>query len=308
MKPFDYVASLLPTFTKNRVIEDARATREELDDVVAPSYEQALKVFTRYKFKTEELDVLENTFHRMHPHASENMVVSIEKGMKEILKNIKDLEEVIERTYNNDVAGMGLSYRKANLLQLLEAYTFVSRYARKFLTYAYVCETALLDAAGQSVKPEVASEIIKSQTIPADVDYLKQNIVYFSNCFLVCAGLGKHKDLSKVVEDIPDVVITKDNEHTLTATQGIEKVDPFRMGFIPVWLNPVYHVGMLVAEWQAGRYKAAQEELRTLQLRKLNLEKKLEGKSDAKIEQQIAYMQKRVDDLEYRLVKMEKKG
>jgi ABC-type phosphate transport system auxiliary subunit len=75
-----------------------------------------------------------------------------------------------------------------------------------------------------------------------------------------------------------------------------------------VWLNPVYHVGMLVAEWQAARYKAAQEELRTLQLRKLNLEKKLEGKSDAKIEQQISYMQKRVDDLEYKIVKMEKKG
>ncbi len=304
MKMIDFAASLFPGFAKNRVITDARNTHEELKEITAPAFEHAMKIFTRRKLISPALLRLQDGFDAQHPRPSENMIVSIDKGMKEIIKNIKELEEVVQKTFNEEIAGAALSYRKANLLQLLEAYSFVSRYSRKLLNFAYVAETAAMEAKadGQTVDMEAAR--IGEEVLPADVDWLKQNMGYFSQLFVVCSGLGRHKDVVKTIEDIPDVEIVGGNHETMASTMGMDKVDPFRMGFIPVWLNPFYHIGMAVTEWQVARYNAAEEELRMLQLRKLKLEKRLDGKSDAKVEQQLEYMRKRVNDLEYKLIKM----
>lgn len=304
MKPLDFAVSLLTGFSKNRVITDARNTHEELKEITAPAYEHALKIFGRRKLVSPQLIRLQDGFDAAHPRPAENMIVSIEKGMKEIVKNVKELEDVVQKTFNEEIAGTALSYRKANLLQLLEAYSFVSRYARKLLNFAYIAETAALEAKaeGQPVDTEVAK--IGEEILPADLDWLKQNMGYFAQLFLVCSGQSKHKDVVKAIEEIPDVEIVSGNHETLAATLGPDKIDPFRMGFIPVWLNPFYHIGMAITEWQVARYNAAEEELRMLQLRKLKLEKRLEGKSDAKLEQQLSYMTKRVNDLEYKLIKM----
>lgn len=307
MKITDYLASLLPTFDKNRVVDDVRATREELDDVTIPAYEQAVKVLGNRKLVNPQLVDLQDAFNRIFPGASGNFIAIIEKYLKPTLKNLKELEDVVEKTYNNEVAGLGLSYRKANLLQLIEGYAFATRYARKLLNFAYVAETASLEAKAEGAEQSVLDKIAE-QLVPADLEYLKKHIVYFSQVYAVCAGLGKAKDVVKAIEEIPDVIVTKDNAETLTATMGVDKVDPFRMGFIPVWLNPVYHIGMLVTEWQVARYKAAQEELRVLNLRKLKLEKQLDDKYDAKVDQQAKYMQQRVDELEYKIAKMEKRA
>lgn len=87
---------------------------------------------------------------------------------------------------------------------------------------------------------------------------------------------------------------------------GSAKVDPFQMDLIPIWLNPIYHIGMFVSEWQADRYKAAKEEVRLLQLRKLNLEKTIEKKPDAKIQHEIEYLSNRVQGMNFKIEKMEK--
>ena len=79
------------------------------------------------------------------------------------------------------------------------------------------------------------------------------------------------------------------------------------MRFIPVWLNPIYHIGMRIAEWQAKRYKSAKEELSLLQLRKLNLERVSAGKPDAKIQSEIKYLEARIQGLNFDIDEMEKK-
>lgn len=304
MKLVEYAASMLKTFSKQTVIGDARQTREEFEEMTGPAYEGALKVFARRKLTNPDLLRLQDSFDSIHPHAKENIIVSIEAGMKPLIANMKALEEVIDRTFNNEIAGVGLTYRKANLLQLLEGYAFVSRYARKILNLAYVAETASLEAKAAGGRAEDAKDEIAAQILPADIDYLKQNIVYFANLFCVASGIGKHKDPMKAITEIPDVEVTGGNASIMTATMGKDKVDPFSFGLIPYWLNPVYHIGVIYAEWQTARYNAAEEELRMLQLRKLKLEKRLEDKHDAQLEQRLDYMRKRVNDLEFKLVKM----
>jgi hypothetical protein len=292
----NFLSSLLPTFGKDRVLEDCRITRTEIKEFTQPAYDIAAPALKGYKFKSESVETLFATFSRMVKDAGrENPIVYIQKSWKPILENLDHMEKMVEKTYSEEVAGIGLTYMKANLLQFVEALHFVSKYARKFLLYVYICETAEYEEGGTSVAESLT---------PSEMEWITANIVAFCTAFNVVSG--NPNQVEKKLADIPDVVITEDNVGTLSATMGEHKIDPFQMKLIPVWMNPIYHIGMFVAEWQATRYKAAKEELRLVQLRKLNLEKVSNGKPDAAVQKEIAHLEDRIQDLNYRIHKLEK--
>jgi len=177
---------------------------------------------------------------------------------------------------------------------LLEAGAFLSKYARKFLMYVYVLETSKFEDSG--------IDKIENCLSPAEITWLENN---FANFVLLINSLSVKPDATrKLLAEIPEIVITPENAKTVPAQFG-EAVDPFKMGFIPVNLNIIYHIRMRVAEWQAKRYHAAKEELRVLQLRKINLEKLMERKPDAKIQNEIEYAESRINALNYEIEKME---
>lgn len=300
MKIAHFLASLLPSFGKEQVVEDIRLTRGELTEITEPAYKSAAEVFKSWRFKSKHLDDDFAQFKRMVKSGSDNMVVAIDKSLKTVVENLDTVDELINQTYNEEVAGAGLTYLKANLLQFVECVAFVSKFARKYLIYIYVCETAELDDQAGDNRMEKIAESIS----PAEIEWLKKNFLSFCTAWnVVTTGSSQ---LKKALNDIPDVVVTSDNVHTLGATMGENKIDPFQLKLIPVWLNPIYHIGMFVAEWQASRYKAAQEELKLLQLRKLNLQRLQQGKPDAKVQKEIEYMESRIQGLNFKLAKMEK--
>lgn len=299
MKIANYLSSLLPSFGKDRVIEDCRLTRSEIKDVTHPSYESALPVLKSWKFKSDAIKGHETTFDRMVKKAkSGNMVVAIEAAFKPILENLDAAEALIIKTYSDDVAGAGLTYLKANLLQFVEAVGFVSKYARKLLLYIYICETAEYGVDGGTILNESLTK--------AEISWLTNNFVSFCTALNIVSGNPAH--VKKAIEDVPDILVTSDNMSTLSSTVGEAKLDPFQMKLIPIWMNPIYHVGMMVAEWQASRYKAAKEEVKLVELRKLNLMKLSEGKPDAHIQREIAYMESRIQGINFRIAEMEKKN
>lgn len=296
MKIQQFVSSLLPTFGKDRVVEDCRLTRTELKDFTIPAYQAALPLLGKWEFKSVAMEGFIGTFGRMvKTSGRSNIVTGIHDCFKPILDNLDAIEEMVDKTYNEEVAGMGLTYLKANLLQLVETIAFVSKFARKFLIYAYVAETAEY--------AEGDTKLSESLT-PAEIEWITANFVSF--CTALNIASGNPSDMRKQLNDIPDVVVTSENAGTLSATLGEAKIDPFQMKLIPVWLNPIYHIGMFVAEWQADRYKAAKEEVKLLQLRKLNLEKLSNGKPDAHVQREIKYLESRIQGINYKIAKMEK--
>lgn len=299
MKIANYLQSLLPSFGKDRVIDDCRLTRTEIKDITHPSFEAALPVFKTWKFKSDTIKNHSATFDRMVKKAKPgNMVVAIEAAFKPMLENLDAAQDLIAKTYNEDVAGAGLTYLKANLLQFVECIGFVAKYARKFLLYIYICETAEFGADGGTLLGESLSK--------AEIQWLESNFVSFCTALNIASGNPAH--VRKSIEEVPDILVTSENISTLGATVGESKLDPFQMKLIPIWMNPIYHVGMFVAEWQADRYKASKEEAKLIELRKLNLIKLTEGKPDAHIQREIAYMETRIQGINYKIAQMEKKN
>jgi hypothetical protein len=289
------LASLLPNFERETVLEDLRITRSEFKEVIEPAYEGAVQFLKGWDFKSDEVNDLFTSWKRIVKGAgNDNMYVTIHKGIDEIIKNLHEVEELIKKTFSEDIAGTGLTYMKGNLIQFVEYAGFVAKYARRFLMYTYIYETGKYEQGGTSVTESLT---------PAEKQWIEQNFVNFAMAFKAVSG--NPGNVKKGLEEVPDIVATADNAHTLPHTVGEDKLDPLQMRFIPVWLNPIYHIRMRVAEWQTARYHASREELALLQLRLLNLKQTTDGKPDANVQKRIDVLEKRIGDLNYKITKME---
>jgi hypothetical protein len=300
MKIFNFLKSLLPNFTKDRITEDIRITRAEIQDVTLPAYQTALQGFSGRKWQSEAAKEKMTAFSRM-VKGGKNPILYIHDSLPEVLKNLSMIEELVIKNYTDNIAAQGMTYLKANLLQLVEAMGFVSKYARKLLLYLYIAET---DTAMPADENGEQSAFHMGSLSKAELDYIDTNFVSF--CMALNIVNKNTVELEKLLEEIPDIVVTEDNVLTLPALHGEQKLDPLQMGLIPLALNPIYHVRLSIAEWQANRYKAAVEELRLVQLRHLNLQKLTAGKPDARIEREMLYLESRVKNLNYKIAEMEK--
>lgn len=295
MKIGSFVSSLLPVISKDSVIEDCQITRAEIQEATVPAYDAGVEVFKGWKFKSKELEPLIASFNRtIEGNRNQNLVETIRLGLNVLLENLTAAEKLVHQLYNEDIASSGFSYKKANILHFIEAAGFVSKYARKFLIYIFVCES---HAAG-------AEESVTDSLTKAEIEWVRTNMASFCQAFI--AVTEKTSVVVSHFQNIPDIVVNDENASILPSTMGEKKIDPFSMRFIPIWLNPIYHVRMAVAEWQAARYNQAKEELLLVQLRKLRLEKLKAGTDDAHLQKEIDYNERRAQGLAAKIAKMEK--
>lgn len=293
MKFTTFIKSLLPGFEKDRVLEDIRITRTELKEATIPAFESSVPLLKSSTLKSKEIEDFEKVFRRNNPGFPRELFEGLLEGLHTAESNLEVAEDLIIKTYNEDVAAGGMTYLKANLLQFVELVGFVSKYSRKFLFYTFVMEAAKFEANSLKMSESLSK---------AELRWIEENFLNFAQAFKI-VSVPKAK-LGKQLADIPDVVITSDNEDVLMRTQS-NKVDPMSMRFIAAWLNPIYYIRMQVAEWQVNRYNAAKEELKVIQLRKLHLERLRNNEPDARLEKEIAYLEERAQKLNYKIQQME---
>lgn len=294
MKILQYIESLLPSISKDTIAEDIAITRSILEESTIPACSSAAEIFKGWNFKSNEVQGLFTTIRRNVDFGRSNVVEGLAEALPVVVENLDMMGQMAHKILTEEVSSAGISYRRANILQFIEGVTFVSRYINKLLLYVFIAETH--HAGG--------TETLKSNLTPAEVEWVVSNVVYFARVF--AAVSGKPHTVKSQIEDVPDIIVNKDNADILPKTMGAKKVDPFSMGFIPVILNPFYHIGLMRAEYQASRYNKAKDELEVVRLRKLRLEKQRDGKDDAALEKEIDYLERRVQSVEARLAKMEK--
>lgn len=307
MSILNYIRSLLPSFKKDRVMEDARIIRTELETVSISSFKEAEKVFGNWDFKSKEMQDFIKIFNRNIKSSSafahkDNIVVSIRKSLETVLSTHDSVEEKLQKILEEDVMSEGITCLKANLLQCLEGISFISKYSYKFLNYVYVLETSEYSGTDKN-------GYIKSNFSPAEIDYIEKSFVPF--CIMLGSLSKSRVEFDKVIDKIPDIVITPENAQAIASTIDSTKLSPIMTAGLVgdsnalVFGNPIYHFALMVAEVQANRYKVAKETKKVLELRLLNLELIQKKTPDAKLEKEIEYIQSRVQSLDYKIKKME---
>lgn len=300
MKNDAYVESMIPVVEKSKLLEDLRMTRSEYKETTAPAFDDAAPIFRSWKFKDTELQTFERQLGRVKGFSSsEGLINAIGNRLTQIQDNLVAVEDLVNSTFDEQEASRGLTYKKVQLMQYIEAAGFVARYARRLLLYVYNVEVGAL-------QKEKEVEATVTAQAAGEVAWIIENWTNFTGA--LASVSGKTNDLKQAVEDIPEFVVTKENVRPLAAAHGEGTMDPFNMRFLAIRFNPIYHLRMIWVEWQVSRYKIAKDELRLLELKRLQLLRIKEGKQDARLEKEIEILEVRISDLKYEVMKMEKKN
>jgi hypothetical protein len=296
MKLYDFAKRLLPSLEKNRVVEDLRVTIAELENSVVPNYSQGSEFFKLNKVKSDALKDLSDIFYRNLTDKSSkqsSMIADIYKRLPNLIENTKRIQQLVESELERDMIREGLTASKIAIIRAAESISFISGYALDLLNYAYVQETTTIVGDSNELDMSIAK-----------IKHVENNMSRFAK--MIGEYAIQPDEFRKVLKEIPEVVI---NEKTEMSVSGVYKesiLDPFNTGYmVGFYYNPIYHLRLAVSEWQAGRYKANKDKKKVLELRLLHLKLKSENKSDPKLEQEITYLQSRIDKIERDLKRVE---
>lgn len=298
MNLIEVVRSLLPHIDKNKVIEDLRVTSSEIDNFGLSSYQHAGDYFKSNKLKSltnkDLTDVFYRNFDLQGMPKQSSMVADIAKRLVFIKDNTDYILSLAEDLYSRDILNDGLTAKKTIVLRAAGNLSFVSRFSIDLLNLLYVNEAIESKASIEETM----------QLSPAAIKHINDHIVPFAR-LLSDYGIP-NKKFSSLVLGVPDVVINAKTADTVKGLYKERDIDPFTSVFKSGFTgSPIYHLRLQVAEWQSNRYKANKDKKKMLELRLLHLKMLQDNKSDAKLEQEINYIQGRVDRINRYLLEVE---
>ncbi len=296
-----YVGSLLPMFKRDRVSEDARVLRGNLEQFAIPAYKQASINFANLKIKSKLVQEKYQDFNRIVKKAQgKNVIDAIAAGLDYISESLDVIDKQIDKRMEDQVASAGTNAAGITIIRSLEVMTFATNYALLFLNWAYWEETKAQGGESRFGEPSAGELKFINDKFP---DFCRAMNVYVQN----------HSIFEKLIESIPDVTIGTDTANGALAVFDSNTVDP--LGFSAKLIfthprdyeNPIYHIGMVVAEYQNSVYQRNKELKMMLEMRALRLQQVLDKEPNAQVEKELEYTQSRVEGLNAKLRKYEKK-
>lgn len=295
MEILKYAGSLLPNFKKDRLTEDARIVRTELQNSTVPSYKQAMDILDN-KVKSKVIkDIEKEYFRAVGATNNKGIVADIWYRSTELEKIAVSIEDLVEKDFETEVVVAGITLYKVSLIKSLELIGFCSRYSLRLLNYMYTLET-------EAVTGE--KSYLAKHLSPGEVKELHDMLNTFGRVLKVMTD--GNKDFIKKIKTVPDVLVNDDTEAAI-ATFGVVKTDPTGLHMLKGFSkNPIYHIGLIVSEYQSRRYKENKELKLNLELRLMNLiAAKDSGVVDEGMEREIEVIQSRIDRLSESIRKQE---
>ena len=298
MKISQYVKKLLPSLEKSALLDDIDTTAQELEEQTIPAYQSTVgsNLFTsRQRFHSPWVQKRDSEFQRSVRGKTRGNMIEQTNAMLSLVKPRLDfIRKAVEGM--DDIQRDGMSYRTAGILRTYQAMRFFSEYSRKLLLMVYAYET-----------PDEITENNRFPYSKAEILEIEQQFTDFMRVAQVISRYGH--DIDKIVDKTPDITIDVNDERGAAATVGRSNLDPLQFNLTTVFgmTNPIWFVQSGIAEYQANRYKRAQEEKRSLELRLIQMKQLAQGEQDAALQQQIEYQETRLHRLNKKLEDMERK-
>lgn len=289
----NFLKSLLPSFSKDRMREDLSITRDEINIHTLPMMMGCAETFGTRKFTSDyalRFDAMFKENAKINYRG--NCIAGMSETIQNMSNNIDFIEKLVNKYYANDIMRDALTVAKINIMQYLETMMFTARYTRRI--------TVLIMALEVNIAKNLPEF---DDVLQGDINWLDQNKMAFFTAINIMSF--KRQEVEKKMAAIPDVAATEESIDVVTSTQGAAVIDPFKFGLIPIVLNPIYHIRISVAEYQASRYRSAEAERKMVEFRVQQLQQLQNGDPDAGLEKQIEYNQDRLQKLNRRIYDME---
>lgn len=297
MNIMNFLGSLLPRIDKSRVAEDLRVTISELESVVSSNYKQAADHFRANKFVSDKNKDLSTVFYRNFQAKGPkqpNFISDVAIRIENMIQNAQTVLDLIEKEMSSDIIPEGMTVKKAAMVRAASQLSYASRYSIDLLNMLYVNEAVASNA-------EVEESL---KLAPAAEKHVINNIAKFA---LIVATYGvKNDEFIHALNAIPNIELSKNTIDSVKGMYSESEIDPFSGAMVNGFTyNPIYTVRLIVAEWQASRYKANKDKKKILELRLLHLNLLKQKKNDPRLEQEIVYLQGRIDKIERYLKEVE---
>lgn len=293
MNIMNYTRSLLPDFSRSRVLEDIEVTRRELIETTLPVFRTAADLFGKKKLSSKYSEVFDSNFDRdTRINHKGNWITGTFETLENMVETLDMVESLVHKRFASDLLKETMTILKLNLLQFVELMFFVTRYSRRALI---VCLTTEVNAANKD------DEYLG--ILDAELKWLAANKDSFFRGIRCLSD--KRKTVEERFEQIPEIRADEESIKMAMATAEPGQIDPMGFGLIPLTLNPIYHVRLAISEWQARRYRCAEEEAQMLNYRLIQLREMQNGNKDAALQQKIEYNQNRLNKIRYDLKQME---
>lgn len=288
-----YLQSIIPAFSRDQVQEDLEDIAKEIDTHVLPIYVTANNELGSGKLLSANATSFEDIFEKNVGFKYKGNHIS---AIYESMKNAKDLTKLLQRLVDEnfaiDVTKAGFDLLRTNIMQLTEILSFTVRYARRHLNYIVLSEMG-----------QYKDLKIEDYFTAGERDWIKNGrMAFIKGIDIIHKPAG---EIETKLKTIPSVLVTPETVDTTHGVFGKDKTDPLDLRFIPIVLNPIYHIRIRIAEWQAAKYQEAKEERSMVELRLLSLKELKSGKDNARLEQQIEYNQERLSKLTAKIGRME---
>lgn len=285
--------SLLPSLSQDGILDDIAAQRDKVSSNLLPSLENLSRYFEKAPFYSNISLTFEEAVARLSGDRHGKIFDILHDHFKTLPKLLDGIEKMVEDTFSQDLPKEALTFRKANVLRLLELISFVISYTTR------IC-LRIIEAEVQSSKNNSADAELSSREKAFFEDYQEAWL----------SGLGvlfkPVKDILAGLETSPDVTIDE-NSVQFVETQT-KATDPLNLNFIsPDW-NPIYRIRLIKSEWDVSSLNQAKEERKLVELRLLNLKQRRLEKTDPQLEKAIEVSQDRLTKLDFKIDKLSGKA
>ena len=293
MSILKFAASLLPRIGRDRIEEDIGLLITELNTVTIPALKLAQDSLGK-GLKSKEGQAIEKQYRAYSRNPEKgSMIDSIRVRIEASAKLLGVLQSHVEKGFEKDIFIAGLTLRKATALRLIEITSFASLYTLRLLNYLYIMEANTVGA----------EHYVTDNMSPGEIKRIKGHVYEFATAL---NAVGQPTDKAqKTLDTIPEVLVGPEFQSTVSAF-GAGTTDPFVVATLSGFTyNPIYHIGLIVGEYQSTRAKQARELRSMLELRALYLVRQKTNNPDAGLDQEIAVVRGRIDRLSESLRKFE---
>lgn len=296
-----FVQSLVPTLSRSDLESDLETSLDVIKTILA-TYGDLNGSYPKGKFNSKEANAIATSFYKEYDAAKNKGKVKPSNSLagdtiaifSNAITNGERVKKEVAAISNEVIVSQAMTVVKVNIVRAVGHFYFMTKYALDLINYIYVLEA---EHGGIELSKD-------SKPNAKQIEIIKKNMWLYARLVAVYGTDPKH--FTEELDSLSTITVPKEQvEEVVSQYQGqkLDLLDNLPQGFIG---SPIYTVRLVFAQWEADRYKKLRDQKKLLELRYLHLRMIQEqGGGDANTEKEMAYLQSRITDIDYKTSKIE---
>lgn len=281
----NYLTSIFHTVKKKDVITTINNAFIVIEEDIIPTLQQVEEVTDIKQVKDSKLLSVARSMLDDKPKDNKEFIKRLNLFFTNIVANKKLLLDIVNKHVNDVLSPNSVEVREAAILKVCNDISSITLF--------------VLDLIYVSIRDEKYSELSKAkleEVSKGSVSFAEAYNEYYKN----------YKNILTKLPTISEDRIDANNVDNLTEMRvhnsGSVINLPGMQGFVG---NPIYTLGMWLVDRQMEKLEALKEKKKLLELRLSELKLQDRGQGDEKLMKAIQYYEDKIDNLEYKIRKLE---